>query len=114
METGYIVVTVAAALWVGFSAFALLRRVSWVADPLVRYGVPRTWWTPLGLIKAAGAAGLLAGLFVPVIGILAAIGLILYFLGAIVTVLRAGSYGTVVFPVLYLVPVAVALGLGIA
>ncbi|WP_240505109.1 DoxX family protein [Nocardia mangyaensis] len=58
--------------------------------------------------------GLLVGLLVPPIGIAAAIGLILYFTGAVVTVLRARSYKTVAFPVQYLAPVAVALGLGIA
>jgi hypothetical protein len=32
----------------------------------------------------------------------------------VITVLRARSYKTVAFPMLYLIPVAVALGLGIA
>ncbi|MEV0434421.1 DoxX family protein [Nocardia sp. NPDC050413] len=114
METAYVVVTVVAALWVGFSAFSLLRRAAFVVDPLVDYGVPESWWTPLGVAKAAGAIGLLVGLWVPVVGVVAAIGLILYFAGAVVTVLRARSYKTVAFPVLYLVPVAVALGLGFA
>ncbi|MFD9066917.1 DoxX family protein [Kitasatospora purpeofusca] len=44
----------------------------------------------------------------------AAVGLILYFLGAVVTCLRARSYSTVPFPLLYLAPVAVTLGLGLA
>ncbi|MEU4318617.1 DoxX family protein [Nocardia fluminea] len=114
MFTAYVIVTVVAALWVGFSAFSLLRRAPFVVEPLVEYGVPQTWWTPLGIAKALGSIGLLIGLFVPVIGILAAIGLILYFTGAVVTVLRARSYKTVAFPVLYLAPVAVALGLGLA
>ena len=114
MFTAYVIVTVVAALWVGFSAFSLLRRATFVVEPLVEYGVPQTWWTPLGSAKALGSVGLLVGLFVPVIGVLAAIGLILYFAGAVVTVLRARSYKTVAFPVLYLAPVAVALGLGIA
>ncbi|MFE3544077.1 DoxX family protein [Nocardia sp. NPDC059177] len=114
MDTAYVIVTVAAALWVGFSAFSLLRRAGFVVDPLVEYGVPRSWWTPLGIAKAAGAVGLLVGLAVPPIGVAAAIGLILYFTGAVITVLRAHSYKTVAFPVLYLAPVAVALGLGIA
>lgn len=70
----------------------------------MQYGVPELWWTPLGLVKATGALGLLIGLTVPVIGRLAGIGLVLYFLGAIVTVLRAGSHNTVAFPVLYLAP----------
>jgi len=38
---------------------------------------------------AAGAAGLLVGLVVPVIGVLAGFCLVLYFTGAVVTVARA-------------------------
>ncbi|GIH92765.1 DoxX family protein [Planobispora siamensis] len=112
MSTTATVVTVLAALWVGFSAFSLLRRAEWVVKPLTDYGVPRSWWTWLGAAKAAGAAGLLAGLFVPVIGVLAGICLVLYFAGAVVTVLRARSYSTVVFPLLYMGPVIAALILG--
>ncbi|KAF0848964.1 DoxX family protein [Nocardia caishijiensis] len=114
MSTAYVIVTVVAALWVGFSAFSLLRRAAFVVDPLIDYGVPESWWTPLGVAKGAGAVGLLVGLWAPVVGVAAAVGLILYFTGAVVTVLRARSYKTVAFPVLYLAPVAVALGLGLA
>ncbi|SEE52126.1 DoxX-like family protein [Streptomyces sp. 2131.1] len=59
--------------------------------------------------QIAGAAGLLAGIGAPAIGIAAAVGLILYFAGAVVTVLRARSHKTVAFPVLYLAPVAATL-----
>jgi hypothetical protein len=114
MSTTLVIVTALTAAWVGFSAFSLLRRAAFVVDPLVQYGVPESWWTPLGLAKAAGAIGLLIGLAVPVIGRLAGIGLVLYFLGAIVTVLRARSYKTVAYPVLYLVPVVVTLAIGFA
>jgi hypothetical protein len=112
VNTTHTVVTVAAALWVGFSAFSLLRRAPWVVEPLTAYGVPRAWWTWLGLAKAAGAAGLLVGLAVPVIGLLAGVGLVLYFTGAVVTILRARSYAHVPFPLLYLAPVVGALALG--
>ncbi|MEV0617078.1 DoxX family protein [Nonomuraea sp. NPDC050404] len=112
MSTAATIVTVLAALWVGFSAYSLLRRAEWVTKPLTDYGVPRSWWAWLGAAKAAGALGLLVGLFVPVIGIAAGVGLVLYFTGAVVTVLRARSYSTVVYPILYLVPVIAALGLG--
>ncbi|MFD6219607.1 DoxX family protein [Nocardia asteroides] len=114
MNTAYLIVTVIAALWVGFSALSLLRRAPFVVDPLIDYGVPQTWWTPLGLAKAAGALGLIIGLWIPLVGITAAIALILYFTGAVITVLRAHSYKTVAFPILYLAPVATALGLGLA
>ncbi|MFB8005115.1 DoxX family protein [Nocardia sp. NPDC056000] len=114
MHIAYVTVTIIAAAWVGFSAFSLLRRATFVTDPLVEYGVPQSWWTALGLLKAAGAIGMIVGLFIPLIGIAAAIGLILYFAGAVITILRARSYKTVAFPLLYLAPVAVALGLGAA
>lgn len=108
------VVTVLTAAWVGFSAYAVLTRAAWVVQPLASYGVPASWWPWLGVAKAAGALGLLAGLFVPVIGILAGIGLVLYFVGAVVTVLSARSYATVAYPLLYLAPVVAALVLGSA
>ncbi|MFI5531240.1 DoxX family protein [Kitasatospora sp. NPDC051853] len=114
MSTAHVVLTVFSALWVGFSGVSLARRADFVTQPLVDYGVPRAWWPWLALAKLAGAAGLLLGLAVPALGVAAAIGLILYFLGAVVANLRARSYKTVPFPLLYLTPVAVTLGLGLA
>jgi hypothetical protein len=114
MNTAYIVMTVIAGLWVGFSAFAVLTGASWVVDNLADYGVPRSWWPWLGAAKAAGAIGLLVGVAVPSVGVAATIGLVLYFLGAVITVMRARSYTHIPFPLLYLVPVVVAGGLGYA
>ncbi|MFV2175273.1 DoxX family protein [Actinomadura sp. LOL_016] len=62
-----------------------------------------------GDAKLVGAIGLLVGLAFPAVGIAAAIGLTTYFLGAIVTVLRARSFKTLPFPVLYLAPVVATL-----
>ena len=92
MSTGYVVVTVLWAAWVGFSAGSVFFRAKWVVQPLADYGVPRAWWPWLGAAKAAGAAGLLVGLFVPVIGVMAVIGLVLYFIGAVATVVRPRVY----------------------
>ncbi|WP_411073021.1 DoxX family protein [Streptomyces sp. cmx-4-25] len=108
-----VVVTLLTVAWVGFSGLSLMRRAQFVVEPLVQYGVPRSWWTALALAKLAGAAGLLIGLAVPVIGVLAGTGLVLYFLGAVITVLRARSYKTVAFPLLYLAPVTATLALGL-
>ena len=47
--------------------------------------------TTLGILKAAGAA-LLIGIGVPLIGTAAATGLTLFFVGAIITHLRARDY----------------------
>ncbi|MRH87992.1 DoxX family protein [Nocardia sp. SYP-A9097] len=114
MHIAYIIVTIAAAAWVGYSAYSLLTRATFVTDPLVQYGVPESWWTMLGLLKAAGALGMIAGIFFLPLGIAASTGVILYFLGAVITNIRAKSYKTVPFPLLYLIPTAVAIGLGIA
>ena len=113
MSTTVVIVTVLTALWVAFSGVSLLRRAEFVVDPLVSYGVPETWWPRLAVAKLLGAAGLLVGLAVPAVGIAAAIGLVLYFVGAIVTVLRARSYKTVAFPVLYLAPVVATLAVAL-
>ncbi|MFJ7159647.1 DoxX family protein [Streptomyces sp. NPDC101118] len=111
MSTAHTVVTVLAAAMAGFSAYALLSRAAWVVEPLAEYGVPRSWWTPLGLAKAAGSLGLLAGFLVPALGIAAAIGLVLYFTGAALTVLRARSYAHVPFPLIYMAPAVATLAL---
>jgi hypothetical protein len=109
VSTAHIVVTVLGAVMAGFSAGAVFTRAEFVVKPLADYGVPRTWWPFLGAAKAAGAAGLLVGLAVPAIGTLAAVGLVLYFLGAVATVVRARSYAHIPFPLLYLAPAAASL-----
>jgi hypothetical protein len=80
---------------------------------LTDYSVPRSWWPWLGTAKAAGAAGLVVGLFVPTIGVMAGIGLVLYFTGAVITVVRARWYSHVPFPLLYMAPVLGSLALGL-
>lgn len=109
MSTAYTIVTIVGAAMVGFSAGSVFLRAKWVVEPLAEYGVPRSWWPWLGTAKAAGAAGLVAGLFLPVIGVLAAVGLVLYFTGAVITVIRARSYAHIPFPLIYVAPVVASL-----
>jgi uncharacterized membrane protein len=63
-----------------------------VVDNMARLGVPESQLFTLGALKVAGAAGLLVGIGVPVIGIAAACGLIVFFVGAIATATRAHWY----------------------
>ncbi|MEU7294006.1 DoxX family protein [Streptomyces exfoliatus] len=109
MSTTAVVVTAVAAFMAGFSAAAIFFKAAFVVEPLAAYGVPRSWWNWLGAAKAAGAVGLLVGFFVPLIGTLAAVGLVLYFAGAVITILRARSYGHVPFPLVYMAPAVAAL-----
>ncbi|MFG2354937.1 DoxX family protein [Streptomyces sp. NPDC048521] len=109
MRIASIAVTLLAAAMAGFSGTVLLLRADWIVKALDDYAVPRAWWTWLGLAKTAGALGLVAGLFVPVVGVSAGVGLVLYFAGAAVTVARARWYAHIPFPLVYAVPVVGAL-----
>ena len=65
--------------------------------------VPRSWLPMLGTLKVAGAIGLLGGLVgPPAIGIAAATGLVLYFIGAVIAHLRARVLYNIAFPGAYL------------
>jgi hypothetical protein len=92
MFAAYVVVTLLAAAANGYAAYVDVTRAGWVLDNMSRLGVPHPWLPKLGALKAAGALGLLVGFAVPAIGVAAATGLVLYFVGAVVTVLRARWY----------------------
>src|SRR5437588_12922108 len=92
MFTPYVVVTILAAAANIFSATLDFIRFKQVLIKMAKAGVPESWITMLGILKAAGAVGLLIGIGVPLIGMAAAIGLILFFVGAIITHLRAHDY----------------------
>ncbi len=92
MFTAYIVVTVLAALANAFSATLDFIRYKQILVNMAKVGVSESWLTTLGILKAAGALGLLVGIRVPLIGIAAAIGLVLFFIAAIITHLRGRDY----------------------
>ena len=93
MITPYVVVTLLAIAATAFSGIAALVHWKQVPPGMAKAGVPESWLTTLGVLKTAGAIGLLLGLFgVPLIGTAAAIGLILFFVGAIITHMRARDY----------------------
>ena len=77
-------------------------RVQWVVDNMTKYGVPHSWLVPLGALKAAGGVGLLAGIAVPPLGAAAALGLVLYFVLAVITVVRSRWYSHLPFPAAFL------------
>ena len=92
MFIAYLIVTALTAGANIFSAGCDFVRYKQVSSAMARAGVPDSWMTTLGILKTAGALGLLAGIVVPPIGTAAAIGLVLFFIGAIITHLRAHDY----------------------
>ena len=117
MFTAYVVVTLVAIAANTFSGVAALVHFKPILPGMVKAGVPESWLTfPIGTLKTAGAVGLLLGVFgVPLIGTAAAVGLILFFVCAIYTHMRAGDYSPQFGLALgFLLLVVVALGLDLA
>jgi hypothetical protein len=88
MRETYLVITVLAALANACAAALSILGADSVKAVADRVQVSRRLMVPFGTLLAAGAAGLLAGLAVPALGTAAAIGLVLYFTGAVAAHLR--------------------------
>lgn len=73
MFTAYIMVTLLAAAANIFSATLDSIRFKQVLVNMAKAGVSESWITTLGILKAAGAIGLLIGIRVPLIGTAAAV-----------------------------------------
>ncbi|GAA3548844.1 hypothetical protein GCM10022419_031460 [Nonomuraea rosea] len=104
--TAYVVVTLLASAVNGVAAVANLIGHDYPKKQADKMRVPRSWTLPLGTLLAAGSLGLLAGFAVPVLGILAAAGLVLYFLGAFAAHLRARNHHLGVWAVFFSLAVA--------
>jgi hypothetical protein len=102
MFTAYVVVGVLAAGLNTAAATVDFLRADWVLTNMTRYGVSHAWLSTLGALKAAGAVGLLAGIAVPLIGIAASVGLVVYFAGAVFTVVRARWVSHLPYPTVFL------------
>jgi hypothetical protein len=93
------VITIAANGWVAAADLVGARSVVANMDEV---RVPRSWMKPLAVLKGAGAAGLLLGLLgLRPLGIAAAIGLVLFFIGALAAHVRAGVFHNIAFPGAY-------------
>lgn len=94
MSTAYLAVALVTVAANAFSGIAALARFRPILPGMARAGVPESWLVfPIGTLKLAGAAGLLLGLAgVPLVGTAAAAGLVLFFVCALYTHIRAADY----------------------
>ncbi|WP_418958224.1 DoxX family protein [Streptomyces tritici] len=106
MFIGYAAVAALLAFALSASAFLTFTRNPQIVGSMTKLDVPETWLPWLATAKLAGALGLLAGLAVPLLGGAAAVGVVLYFVGALITHLRKKDYA--VAPVVVLTLLAVA------
>lgn len=92
MFIAYAVIGVLLALMLLASAYAKLTRNKALVDGLTGIGVPLGMFPFLASCEIAGAAGVLVGLWYGPLGIAAAIGLVLYFIGAVGAHLRKRDF----------------------
>jgi hypothetical protein len=93
MTAAYVAVTLTAVAANGFSGVAALLHFKPIMPGMAKAGVPVSWLTfPIGTMKTLAALGLAAGLAFRPLGTSAAIGLVLFFVCAIYTHIRAGDY----------------------
>jgi DoxX-like family len=92
MTIAYLATTTIVALIVAFSALGKIRRDPAIVKVIVEtVGVPAKYLMPLAACELAGAAGLLAGIVWPPLGVAAGVALVIYFVGAVVSHLRVGD-----------------------
>ena|SRR5438552_4752088 len=100
MDIAVIITTIALNAGVGLADLARARFVLATSGAV---DVPPSWLPALGTLKLAGAAGLLLGLLgLRAIGVAAAIGLVLFFAGAIAAHVRARKFVTGAAPLFFL------------
>jgi len=100
MNTAVVITTIVLNAGIGLADLAKAR---FVLATSAAVDVPPTWLPLLGTLKLAGAAGLLLGLLgVRVIGVAAAIGLALFYVGAIAAHGRARKFATGTAPLFFL------------
>ncbi|MQA77678.1 MAG: DoxX family protein [Streptosporangiales bacterium] len=111
----YAIVTVIAIVANGGMAVLDLARHRFVLANGAELGLPESSLPWLAALKAAGAAGLLLGLLgVRFVGIAAATGLVLFFVGAVAAHVRARVFHNIAFPGGYLALATASLVLAVA
>ncbi len=108
MKIAMIIVTSVLTLAAFASAAAKLRKVPSVVEGMTHVGVKENQIPMLALVEIAGGIGLLVGFATLLLGRLAAAGLVLYFLGAVVAHLRIKDGVKVFAPAAFLLAISVA------
>jgi hypothetical protein len=102
----YVTVTILAAVFNGFAAVTYLIGHEYPKAQADMKRIPRSWVPVLGMALAAGSLGLVAGFVVPLLGTIAAAGLVLYFIGAFFAHMRVGSRKLVGWAIFFATAVA--------
>ena len=92
MGTASLVITILLTAMVLFSGFGKLRKDPHIVKVVHEtVGVPMKYFPLLAACEIAGALGMVLGIWWSPLGVLAGIGLLLYFLCAVLSHLRVGD-----------------------
>jgi len=94
------------------SAAGKLTKHPKVTENLGKCEVPSNWHPRLAAAEIAGAVGMVVGLWVPALGVAAAVGVVLYFVGAVIAHVRV-SDNEVAAPIVFIVLAVVVIVLRI-
>ena len=92
MDTAYLAITLLVAAMAAFSGLGKMRREPRQIHVIHEtVGIPLKYFPVLAACEFAGAVGLVLGIWWPLLGMAAGIGLVLYFVAAIVSHLRVND-----------------------
>ena len=111
MNIALIVLATLLGLVATFSAFGKYSMNPKVVDNLYHLGLKTQQIRLLATIEILGSLGLLVGIWIPILGKLAALGFVLYFLGAVLAHLRARQGGKDLIPALGLMVISIIVAL---
>jgi hypothetical protein len=102
-----IILTALLGLATAFSAVGKFSKNPKAVDMLRQLGITDSQIRTLGIVEVLGALGLLVGIWIPILGLLAAIGFVLYFLGALIKHVRAKDAAKDVAPAVVLLVLSI-------
>jgi uncharacterized membrane protein YphA (DoxX/SURF4 family) len=112
MGIAYLVITILLAAMATFSGIGKIRRDARIVQVIHEVlGIPLKYFPPLAACEFAGALAVVLGIWWPLLGMAAGIGLVIYFLGASVSHLRVGDVKGIGPAAFMLVVAAAALAL---
>lgn len=110
-EVALLVVTICCVLANAAEVAGKAVRAQFVLQNAAEVGLQPRWIPYLALLEGAGVVGLVAGLFgLRAVGLAAAIGLVLFFVGAVAVHIRAGVLHNIAFPAGFLASAVAAAG----
>ena len=102
MFVAFVIVTVVTVALNAIESVANFMKADWVKANSDAVGVPDSGLPFLGFVKGAAAVGLAVGLFWRPLGIAAAVGLVAFFVCAMVLHVRARVFHNIAGPLLFL------------